>query len=79
MYDCHMEGDMFNPMAFLDISMMCCQNMGVYHSISWNFLIISENGMDLLNLELTKLHIWNFLTLRMCLSTRGMLSCSLLF
>ena len=66
MYDCHIDGEMFNPIAFFDMGMKNCQNVEVFCNISLNFLTVLKSGKHLSSLTLIILHILSSLTLKMC-------------
>ena len=57
MQDCHIEGDIFNPITSFGTDKMCYQNKEVYHSISLSFLIALWSEMHLLNLVMKVPHI----------------------
>ena len=60
MCNCHIDGEIFNPIAFFGIKKMGYQNMGVCHNMSLGFLTVLVSEKHLLNLTLTIPHIWNF-------------------
>ena len=51
-YDCHMDGEMFNPIGIFDIDKKNCQNMKVFHNTFLNFLITLVNERHLSDLKL---------------------------
>ena len=50
-YDCQIDGEILNPIAFFDINIKCYQNMVRFHNIFSSFPKALENGIHPLNLN----------------------------